>query len=606
MYAMAGVLALALLWGCNQSAEKRSAKQEGVDVAEAQAFIEEYTAEWLKLYKAEGEAQWAANTRIVEGDDTIEEEANRASEAMAAFSGSVETIEKTRAFLERKDRLDPLQVKQLEAILYQAANSPQTAPDLVKRRIAAETEQNSKLFGFDFTIDGKSVSTNEIDDLLEDSNDLDARLNAWRASKEVGKVLKGGLAELVSLRNQTVQALGYDNYFHYQVSDYGMTVDEMMALNRQLVEDLRPLYRELHTWARYEFAKRYGVDEVPDLLPAHWLPNRWAQDWSSMVTVEGLDIDGALADKEPEWLVKQAERFYRSLGFGELPASFWEKSSLYPLPPDANYKKNTHASAWHIDLQDDVRCLMSVVPSARWYETTHHELGHIYYYISYTNPDVPPLLREGANRAFHEGVGSLLGMASMQKPFMAGLGLVDPDAETDQIKALLKEALNTVVFIPFSAGTMTHFERDLYAGGLTKDEFNKRWWAHVRSFQGVAPPQPRGEDYCDAATKTHIINDAAQYYDYALSYVILHQLHDHIAKNILDQDPRQTNYYGSKDVGKFLYDILKLGGSEDWRKVMRDRLGQELSAKPMLDYFEPLLAWLQERNQGREHTLPSL
>ena len=40
-----------------------------------------------------------------------------------------------------------------------------------------------------------------------------------------------------------------------------------------------------------------------------------------------------------------------------------------------------------------------------WFTTTHHELGHIYYYITYTNPDVPPLLREGANRSYHEGMG---------------------------------------------------------------------------------------------------------------------------------------------------------------------------------------------------------
>ena len=47
---------------------------------------------------------------------------------------------------------------------------------------------------------------------------------------------------------------------------------------------------------------------------------------------------------------------------------------------------------------------MSVVPNSEWYETTHHELGHIYYYLSYTNPDVPPLLRGGANRAYHDAL----------------------------------------------------------------------------------------------------------------------------------------------------------------------------------------------------------
>jgi peptidyl-dipeptidase A len=34
--------------------------------------------------------------------------------------------------------------------------------------------------------------------------------------------------------------------------------------------------------------------------------------------------------------------------------------------------------------------------NAQWFGTAHHELGHIYYYLSYSVPEVPVLLREGA------------------------------------------------------------------------------------------------------------------------------------------------------------------------------------------------------------------
>lgn len=574
--------------------------------SEVQHFIDEYTRTLMDLYAVSAEAEWASNTLIIDGDQTINRITNIANEAFSRHTGAVSVIEKTREYLNRRDELSPLPVKQLENILYNAANNPQTVPELVSQRISAETAQNTALFGFTFRMGDKTVTPNQIDNYLKTSDNLAERLAAWNASKEVGTVLKDGLANLVSLRNKTVQALDYANYFEYQVSDYNMTTAEMMDMMRQFVTELRPLYRELHTWARYELAERYGSGEVPDLLPAHWLPNRWGQDWSDLVEVEGIDLDGALEEKGDEWLVKQAERFYISLGFDPLPESFYTKSSLYPIAEDATYKKNTHASAWHMDLQNDVRSLMSVEPNARWYETTHHELGHIYYYISYTNPNVPPLLRGGANRAFHEAVGSLLGLASMQKPFLQELGLVGADVQTDDTQALLKEALNSVVFIPFSAGTMSHFEHDLYATDLAKDQYNQRWWEIVGKFQGIEPPSPRGEEYCDAATKTHINNDAAQYYDYAISYIILHQLHAHIASKILNQDPRHTNYFGNKDIGTFLDNILKLGATRDWREVMRENLGEEISAKPMLDYFEPLVAWLKQQNEGRTHTLPEL
>ena len=572
---------------------------------EVQTFLDNYTTSYVDLVAVSAEAQWASNTLIIDGVESIDRITNISNEALSRFTGSKQIIEKTREYLKHKDQLTALQIKQLEAILYKAGNNPQTVPDLVKERIAAETAQVTKLFGYTFTMDGKEITPNKIDQVLNESNDLKERLACWEASKEVGVELKDGLANLVQLRNKTVQALDYQDYFHYQVSEYGMTTDEMMAMMQQFMAELRPLYRELHTWARYTLANQYGA-EVPELLPAHWLPNRWGQSWANLVTVEGIDLDAVLEEKGPEWLVKQAERFYVSLGFDELPESFYEKSSLYPVAADAGYKKNTHASAWHMDLNHDVRSLMSVEPNARWYETTHHELGHIYYYMCYTNPEVPPLLRGGANRAFHEGVGSLMGMVSMHKPFLQGLNLIPSDVKTDDMQALFKEALDNVVFMSFSAGTMSHFERDLYATNLSKDQYNKRWWDYAAKYQGIAPPSERDERYCDAATKTHINDDAAQYYDYAMSYIILFQLHDHISKNILKQDMHQTNYFGNKQVGEFLTNILKTGSVKDWRDVMRDALGQDVSAKAMVDYYQPLVDWLKKENEGRTYTLPEL
>lgn len=214
---------------------------------EAQAFIDAYTAKYKELAYASSEAQWAVNTKIIEGDSTNAVAARKADEALAAFTGSTENINQARTFLQHKQDLQPLQVKQLEKILYAAANNPQTVPDLVKERIKAETEQTEKLFGFDFKIDGKPVTTNAIDDILKKENDLAVRLRAWEASKEVGKVLKDGLENLQRLRNETVQALGYNDYFTYQVSDYGMSTAEMMALMQKLNRELRPLFRELHT-----------------------------------------------------------------------------------------------------------------------------------------------------------------------------------------------------------------------------------------------------------------------------------------------------------------------------------------------------------------------
>jgi peptidyl-dipeptidase A len=573
--------------------------------AEAQGFLAAYTARYQVLSSAASAAQWDVNTRIVEGDDTNDERARAADEALAAFTGSAENIAAARRFLGRRAELSELSVRQLERVLFLAGDNPATVADVVKARIAAETRQTKALYGYTFRLDGKELTPNQIDEGLRSEPDLARRRALWEASKEVGTELRSGLIELRRLRNECVRALGFPDFFAYMASEYGMTTAELAREIETVNRELRPLFRELHTWTRHELAQRYG-EPVPDLIPAHWLPNRWGQDWSALVDVPGFDLDRALAGKSAEWLVRQAERFYVSLGFEPLPATFWETSSLYPLPEGAGFKKNTHASAWHIDLDRDVRSLMSVTPNTKWYETTHHELGHVYYYLCYTNPGVPPLLREGANRAYHEAVGSLMGLAAMQPRLVATIGLTSAGERPDAIQVLLQSALNYAVFIPWSAGTMFTFEKELYADELAPERWNARWWELVAKYQGIAPPTPRGEEFCDAATKTHVNDDPAGYYDYALSFVLMFQLHDHVAREVLRADPRDTDYYGRREVGDFLRRMLTPGMSVDWRELLVETTGRPLSAEPMLRYYAPLLEWLQKENAGRRATLPEL
>jgi len=594
------LLALAAItfFSCSNEKEKHQ--------KEVQSYLEGYNQKYQELYKASSEGQWMVQTHIVEGDTMNAYKSGLADEAMAKFTGSKENIDKATAYLKWETELSELQSKELHKILFLAAGNPESVSDVVKDMIKSGTAQTEKMYGFKFKIDGKEVTPNEINKILSESKDLNERLKAWQASKEVGTALKDGLVHLREVRNKVVQALGYDDFFSYMVSEYGMKREEMMDLLNKFNKELFPLYRELHTYARYELAKKYGVKDVPDYIPAHWLTNKWGQDWNEMINVEGLNLDSALKTKNAEWIAKQGEKFYVSIGFDSLPKTFWEKSSLYPVAKDAGYKKNTHASAWHMDLDKDVRSLMSIEPNAEWYETVHHEYGHIYYYMTYSRPEIPYLEREGANRAYHEALGSMMGLAAMQKPFCVGLGLADSSAHIDMMKQLLKDAMNYVVFIPWSAGTMSVFEHDLYSKNLPPDQFNKRWWEIVKQYQGIVPPSERGEEYCDAATKTHINDDPAGYYDYALSFVLLFQVHDYIAKNILHQDVHATNYFGNKDVGKFIQEIMRPGGTGDWRKLLKDKTGEDLSARAMLDYFAPLMDWLKEQNKGRRYTLSEM
>ena len=566
---------------------------------ETRAFLETVSGLVQPLQTVANQAAWTASI-----DVTPEHTAARiaAEKALAAVAGSKLVIEKTRGLLKQKSDLDPLSVRQLDKLLLAAADSPATIPEVVAKRIEAESRQSSILDGYTFCLQTspsgacvRPVSANDIDDLLRKSRNLKEREQAWVSSKEIGRKLKPGLTELQGLRNQVAREMGYSSFFALQVADYGMTVQEMMDLVDGMLAAVAPIYDGLHCFAKHTLAARYK-QPVPRLIPAHWLGNRWAQSWPGLI--DSANLDPFFKSKSREFIVRTAEDFYVSLGFARLPESFWQKSDLFPVDKGSPRKKNSHASAWHIDGESDVRSLMSVEPNQQWFGTAHHELGHIYYYMSYSRPEVPFLLRAGANRAFHEAVGELARLASEQMPYLRKLGVVRQGQEPDPAGWLLQSGLDSVVFLPFAAGTMTHFEHDLYESELPPSEWQARWWQYVARYQGVQAPKPRGEELCDACTKTHINDDPAQYYDYALASLIKFQLHDHICTKILKQDVRACDYSGNQDVGKFLQKILAKGATRDWREVMREATGEDIGPRAMLDYFQPLIADLEKRNLG--------
>ncbi len=585
-------------------ASLRGAVASRAVAAEAGEFLAGYVRGFLPLTTAASEAAWAASTDVSEAHTAAQ---IAKAQALNEFVGAPPVVRQVKQWLDRKQDLDDLTVRQLEKVRLRAAEAPGTIPEVVKARTEAEAGQSATQDGFAYTLErpgrpAEHPSANALDKSLIESRDLDERRAVWEASKSIGGPLRDGLLRLRDLRNKVARSVGFDSFFALQVADYGMTVDRMVATCDGILDEVRPLYEDLHAWARHALAGRYHAPVPDGPIPAHWLPNRWGQDWPGLV--EGVDADGPFRGKSRGFVAEQAEKFYVSLGFPRLPRSFYEKSDLYPADPATGRKKNSHASAWHVDLRDDVRSLMSIEPDMRWFTTAHHELGHIYYYISYSTPGVPVLLREGANRAYHEAIGELIGLAASQRPYLKGVGLLsDEAARADPVMWLLESALDksSIVFLPFSAGVMTHFERDFYAGTIADDGLNAAWWALAGRHQGIAPPAgPRPESLCDAATKTHINDDPAQYYDYAIATVLKFQLHDHIAREILKQDPRDCNYFGNPAVGKFLRDILALGATRDWDAVLREATGESLTARPMMAYFAPLHAWLKVQNQGRK------
>src|SRR6184192_210506 len=127
----------------------------------ADQFLALANAGYQALYRVNSEAQWTAVTDVTPEHDAAAEAAGK---AYAAFNGNPAIINEARELLTPPKELNELTVRQLKQLLLNAAEGPMTNPDLVAKRVAAETKQASILNSFKFKLNGQPISVNQIDD----------------------------------------------------------------------------------------------------------------------------------------------------------------------------------------------------------------------------------------------------------------------------------------------------------------------------------------------------------------------------------------------------------------------------------------------------------
>ena len=63
----------------------------------------------------------------------------------------------------------------------------------------------------------------------------------------------------------------------------------------------------------------------------------------------------------------------------------------------------------------------------------------------------------------------------------------------------------------------------------------------------------------------------------------------------------RCSFYGNKEVGRRLNAMLEMGASRPWPDALEAFTGtRDMSGEAMIEYFRPLMSWLQEQNRGRK------
>ncbi len=567
----------------------------------AEEFVERINAELAEMSKELGAAAWVRATYITHDTAIL---SSLASQKYSEWHSR--SVAESLAFADQE--LAPATARALNLLkLGTAAPAPD---DAVKREELAQiTTDLSGMYGAGEYCpdDGREcMALGDLERIMAKSRDYDENLDAWTGWRSVSVPMRDKYQRFAELANEGARELGYQDLGEMWKSGYDMSAAEFEQESLRLWNQVKPLYDELHCHVRSTLAERYGEDKVPldQPIPAHLLGNMWAQSWDNLYDllepnpgVADLDIDSSLTEQgyTPQQMVRSAEQFYVSLGLPALPETFWERS-MFSKPADRDVV--CHASAWGLDSGEDLRIKMCINVNYEDLRTIYHELGHNYYQSAYSSQ--PPLFQDGAHSGFHEAIGDTVTL-SMTPDYLVEVELIDDAQYSEEavINRQMQLALDTIAFLPFGK-LIDEWRWGVFSGEIAAEDYNKAWWELRTRYQGIAAPVERTEAHFDPGAKYHIPGNTS-YTRYFLARILQFQFQRALCERAGYQGPlHECSVYGSKVAGESLQAMLAAGASEPWQDTLSKLTGtREMDATAIIDYFEPLMGWLREQNEGR-------
>jgi peptidyl-dipeptidase A len=571
---------------------------------QAREFIARVEKDLYDLSLISNRAQWLNNTYV--NDD---------SDAVAAYFGTIGTEKgvqyaKEAAKYAAVPGLDPDTARKLDllrgGLTLAAPDTPGAATELndIATRLQSLYAKGRARH------QGKIITGDEAEALMGTMRDPKQLAEVWQSWHEItGRPMRQDYARMVEIANAGAKDLGYADTGAMWRSQYDMTPEQFSVMYERLLSELDPLYKQLHCYTRAKLNQKYGASIQPATGPIRGdlLGNMWAQEWGNIYDIVaptgagdiGYNIGDLLQKKgyKPVDMVKAGERFYTSLGLPALPKTFWQRSMI-TRPQDRDVV--CHASAWDVDNKDDLRIKMCTKVNSDDFVTIHHELGHNYYQRAYK--DQPYLYLNGANGGFHEAIGDFIAL-SVTPEYLVQIGLLDrskvPSADKD-IGLLLRQAMDKVAFMPFGY-LVDKWRWGVFDGSITPANYNQAWVDLKLKYQGITPPVARSEADFDPGAKFHIPGNTS-YERYFIARVLQFQFYKAACDMSGWKGPlHRCSFYGNKEVGTRLNQMLSMGASRPWPDALEAFTGtREISGRPMLEYFAPLQAWLEQQNRGRQ------
>ncbi|MEP0190785.1 MAG: M2 family metallopeptidase [Erythrobacter sp.] len=613
MKASLGALALALA----TSPVPALADGQSVDHSEDEAATEELTPQdaknWVEAVEADLKTFSKESAHVAWLNAT---NLNHDSNTLAAKYGAEGTL-KTVAYANeaakyaRIEGLDPEVARKLNMLRNGIVMPAPTRDGAAEELSGIATKLGSSYGKGRGTLNGEEINGSDIEAEMGNLERSPAELAEMWASwhNNVGAPMREDYAKMIGIANDGSKELGFADLGAMWRSNYDMDPDAFAAETERMWQEVKPLYEALHTYVRRKLNEKHGDDVQPATGPirADLLGNMWAQEWGNIYPLVapagsgdiGYDLTELIEEKDLDAveMTKIGEQFFSSLGFEPLPDTFWDRSQ-FVKPRDREVV--CHASAWNVDNIDDLRIKMCIKSNADDFITIHHELGHNYYQRAYNKEDF--LYLTGANDGFHEAIGDMIAL-SITPEYLVQIDMLTPEqvpsADKD-IGLLLRQAMDKVAFLPFGL-LVDRYRWGLFDGSIAMEDANAAWTGLRTQYQGIVPPVERTEANFDAGAKYHIPGNVP-YTRYFLARILQFQFYKAACDTAGWEGPlHRCSFYGNEEVGKNLNAMLELGASKPWPDALEAFTGErQMSGTAMVEYFAPLLEWLEEQNKGQE------
>lgn len=517
-------------------------------------FLQEQNAKMKELLFDVTTKVWMAQTT---GDKEWAEKLGEAEARFNMYQSDSQRYKTAISYLQSPD-LTPLQKRQL--LLLSNNMKENQLPEEVLNELSGMSSELNYLFNTHSpVVDGKKMSANDIRDVLVKSDDNEMREKAWKASKEVGKVVEEKLLTLVKKRNEAARLLGYNNHHEMAFELQELNREEIFATFQKLLDLSAGTYRALKQELDEGLAKRFNVS-VDELRPWHYAD----PFFQSAPATKETNLDPFFEGKD---IVELTSETFDSMGIDV--KDLYEKSDLYPREG-----KNPTAFCLDVDREGDIRVLCNLTPSSYWMAVNLHEFGHAAY-NKYTDPELPFALRQPAHVFTTEAIAMLYGKMVKESMWLEKFLNLDKKELEELAPALKKyQQLDMLASARFII-TFVFFERELYEN--PDQDLNALWWKIVEEVQMMKTQEGRNEP--DWAAKIHFTLSPVYYQNYLLGELTAAQLHRYLDKNV-------SKEFFTPEVGRVIKDeFLKPGALYHWNEKIERVTGEPLNPQYFVDAY---------------------